>query len=26
VNLIPGEVLDQRVYFNWEIISVRYSG
>ena len=25
VNLIPGEVLDQRVYFNWEILSVRYS-
>lgn len=25
VNLIPGEVLGQRVYFSWELVSVRYT-
>ncbi|MDP6978576.1 MAG: hypothetical protein QF570_08230 [Myxococcota bacterium] len=24
INVIPGEVLDQRIYFSWELITVRY--
>ncbi len=24
VNIIPGEVLNERVYFSWEIVSIRY--
>lgn len=24
INVIPGEVLNQRIYFSWELISVRY--
>jgi hypothetical protein len=25
INVIPGEALNQRVYFSWELISVRYN-
>jgi hypothetical protein len=25
VNIIPGEVLSERIYFSWEVISLRYS-
>jgi hypothetical protein len=24
LQLIPGQVLNERIYFSWEIISVRY--
>lgn len=25
INVIPGEVLNERLYFSWEVVSIRYS-